>query len=67
MPKLDFRKLEPCGKCSHCGINCWAETDGKPAIWPCGVPGCPYPSNNVVMFPRSATGTSLSQIIYSGS
>jgi hypothetical protein len=67
MPKLDFRKLEPCGKCSHCGINCWSETDGNPAIWPCSVSGCPYPAGNVVAFPRSATGTSLSQIIYSGS
>lgn len=67
MSKLDFRKLEPCGKCSNCGINCWDETGEKPAIWPCGLSGCPYPSNNVVAFPSSPTGSSLSHIIYSGS
>lgn len=67
MKALDFRKLEPVGKCSHCGINCWAETNNEPAIWPCGVEGCPYPRGQVIQFPRSATGTSLAQIIYSGS
>lgn len=67
MAKLDFRKLEPCGKCPHCSINCWNETGGKPAIWPCGLEGCPYPRGNVIAFPRSETGTSLAQIVYSGS
>lgn len=28
------------GVCGVCGINCW--DNGKPAIWPCGVKGCPY-------------------------
>lgn len=67
MAKLDFRKLEPVSKCVRCGINCWAETDNKPAIWPCGVEGCPYPTSNVTQFSRSPTGSSLSHIIYSGS
>lgn len=67
MARLNFRKMQPTGKCTHCGINCWAETDNQPAIWPCGLEGCPYPRGEVVQFPKSATGTSLSQIIYSGS
>ena len=67
MARLNFRKMQPTGKCAHCGINCWAETDNQPAIWPCGLEGCPYPRGEVVQFPKSATGTSLSQIIYSGS
>ncbi len=67
MKKLDFRNLEPVSKCPTCGINCWAETDNKPAIWPCGVPGCPYPHDKAEAFESSMTGTSLGQIIYSGS
>jgi len=30
------------GVCTVCGINCWEETSGKPAVWPCGVNQCPY-------------------------
>jgi len=67
MTKLDFRKLDPAINCPTCGINCWAETDNKPAIWPCGVPGCPYPQEKYTSFESSMTGTSLGQIIYSGS
>lgn len=67
MSKLDFRKMEPTGKCPNCGINCWSETSNEPAIWPCGVPGCPYPHKPQRPFERSAVGSSLSMIVYSGS
>jgi hypothetical protein len=67
MSKLAFKKLQPCGKCSVCGINCWTETAGEPAIWPCGVPGCPYPHKPQTRFDKSPTGSSLSMIVYSGS
>ncbi len=67
MSKLDFRKMEPSGKCPNCGINCWSETNNEPAIWPCGVPGCPYPHKPQRPFERSAVGSSLSMIVYSGS
>ena len=30
------------GKCSVCTINLWSSTEGKPAIWPCNIAGCPY-------------------------
>ena len=30
------------GVCSVCNINCWDASDGKPAIFPCGVKGCPH-------------------------
>lgn len=49
--------------CKTCSINCYAEKQNEPAIWPCGVTGCPYPSRGkVVSFPLSATGSSLLQI-----
>lgn len=64
MSKLDFRNLEPVGKCSVCGINLWAETNNEPAIFPCGVPSCPYPHRESTEFERSSTGSSLSQIFY---
>lgn len=67
MSKLDFRKLDPTGKCPTCGINCWTETDNEPAIWPCGVPGCPYTQKPQPKFERSSVGSSLSMIVYSGS
>jgi|TARA_B100001971_G_C18231342_1_gene564121 hypothetical protein len=30
------------GTCAVCKINCWDASDGKPAIFPCGVKDCPY-------------------------
>ena len=42
MAKKDFGNVV--GKCSICTINLWDSTDGKPAIWPCNVNGCPYES-----------------------
>jgi hypothetical protein len=63
---LNFRQLQPTGKCPICGINCWAETQNIPAIWPCGLDKCPYPVQPSRTFARSATGSSLSQIVYSG-
>lgn len=38
MVKMNFGTKT--GTCEVCGINCW--DNGKPAIWPCGVNGCPY-------------------------
>ena len=66
MPELDFRKLEPTGKCPICDINCWAETNNEPAIWPCGLNGCPYPPRKQTRFALSSTGSSLAQITYMG-
>ena len=66
MPR-DYMKCTKTGTCTHCGINCWAETSGKPAIWPCLLEGCPYPRGEIVQFPKSATGSSMLQITYSGS
>jgi|TARA_R110000787_G_scaffold104509_3_gene211643 hypothetical protein len=28
--------------CAICNINCWDNSDNKPAIFPCGVKNCPY-------------------------
>lgn len=63
---MDFKKLQPTGKCPVCGINCWAEYNNEPAIWPCGIEKCPYTKDNVIKFDRSSTGSSLSQIFYGG-
>ena len=30
------------GVCAVCNINCWDASNGKPAIFPCGVKDCPY-------------------------
>ena len=30
------------GVCSVCDINCWDTENGLPAIWPCGILGCPH-------------------------
>ncbi len=55
--------LTKTGTCKHCGINCYAEKHGEPAVWPCGVDGCPYPPRGkVIPFAVSATGSSLLQI-----
>lgn len=40
--KGEFKNLKPIGKCPICTINLWAEYNNRPAIWPCGVNGCPY-------------------------
>ena len=63
---LDFRSLKPSGTCKVCGINCWKETNNEPAIWPCGINGCPYPHKPQTRFSLSSTGSSLAQIVYSG-
>lgn len=67
MSKPDYRNMEPTGKCSVCGINCWEKNAGEPAIWPCGVAGCPYPHRPQKPFELSVVGSSLSMIVYSGS
>ena len=55
--------LTKTGTCKNCGINCYAEKHNEPAIWPCGVEGCPYPKRGqIVNFPKSMTGSSLLQI-----
>jgi hypothetical protein len=56
------KPLTKTGTCKHCGINCWAEQGGKPAIWPCGIDDCPYPRGQVIYFPSSMTGSSMLQI-----
>ena len=56
------KTLTKTGTCKHCTINCYAESKGKPTVWPCGVEGCPYPRGEVIAFPKSATGSSLLQI-----
>lgn len=58
---------KPCltksGTCPTCGINTYAERGNEPAVWPCGVNGCPYPPRGkVIPFPLSSTGSSLLQI-----
>lgn len=37
-------ELTKTGKCAHCGINVYAETNNRPhqMAMPCNVPGCPY-------------------------
>jgi len=57
--KLDYRNMTPVGKCPKCGINCWAEHNNEPAIWPCGLDECPYPDKSMKGFDRSSTGSSL--------
>lgn len=60
---------ENTGSCSICGINLWSASDGKPAIFPCGVKGCPYEteeeqaaiSMSGALF--SEQGSSLQQLI----
>tara|TARA_R110002020_G_scaffold461740_1_gene680767 strand:- start:2378 stop:2569 length:192 start_codon:yes stop_codon:yes gene_type:complete len=38
--KKEYGKIT--GRCSVCTINCWDKTEGKPAIFPCGITDCPY-------------------------
>lgn len=64
MAKMNYRELTPVGKCKTCGINLWAEHGGEPAIWPCGVPACPYPPKPQAKIEHSAVGSSLSLPIY---
>jgi hypothetical protein len=56
------KPLTKTGTCKTCSINCYAEKGGNPAIWPCGIEGCPYPRGEVVLFTRSMTGSSMLQI-----
>jgi hypothetical protein len=39
--RIDWK---PTGKCSHCGINLYAETGNQPhkIAMPCNVSGCPF-------------------------
>ena len=65
MAKKDFGTAV--GKCEICTINCRDSTDGKPAIWPCNVKGCPYESgasqNRLSNVPfQSPTGSGIGQI-----
>lgn len=62
--KLNYRELTPTGKCKICSINLWAEHDNKPAIFPCGVPLCPYPSVAQPKLEHSQVGSSLSHTVY---
>ena len=66
MSKQEFIGKIPTGKCKVCEINCWAHTNNEPAIWPCGVDGCPYPGHAMTRFERSSMGSSLSMITYNG-
>jgi hypothetical protein len=58
------------GVCPVCDINCWDASDGKPAIFPCGVKGCPH---ETVEFQKSIaterlfsdTSSGLAQILES--
>lgn len=56
------KEMTKAGICKTCGINCWKETNGEPSIWPCGIPKCPYPRGEVIVFPQSQTGSSMAQI-----
>lgn len=64
MAKLNYRELNPTGKCKTCGINLWSEHDNKPAVWPCGVPACPYPHKPAAEIEHSAVGSSLNHTVY---
>lgn len=63
--KIDYG--DKTGSCSVCNINLWSDYDGKPAIMPCNIKGCPYEKpeeqnrdQGLEMF--SAIGSGLSQI-----
>lgn len=63
--KLKYREILPSGKCRVCGINLWAEHNNQPAphTYPCRIENCAHPSSaQIVMFPRSATGSSIAMI-----
>jgi hypothetical protein len=61
--KRDYLKCKKTGVCPTCGINCWAEHNNQPAIWPCRITGCPFPDTaKIIQFPVSSTGSSLLQI-----
>lgn len=65
MAKLNYRELQPTGKCKTCGINLWAEHGNKPAphTYPCRIAECEHPSNaKVIAFPRSITGSAIAMI-----
>lgn len=58
---------EVVGKCSICTINLWDESNGEPAIWPCGVKECPYEDSklqnqHLKVEHRGAVGSGLGQI-----
>jgi hypothetical protein len=61
MAKKNFG--ECVGKCSVCTINLWSNTDGKPAIWPCNISGCPYEDSKKQ---NRHLGEQLSSLIGSG-
>ena len=58
------------GVCPVCDINCWDTSEGKPAIFPCGVKGRPH---ETVEFQKSIgleqlfsdTSSGLAQILES--
>jgi hypothetical protein len=55
------------GKCSVCTINLWSSTEGKPAVWPCNIGGCPYEdpkkqNSHISEQLASLIGSGLSQI-----
>jgi len=58
---------EVVGKCAVCTINLWDESNGEPAIWPCGVKDCPYEDSklqnqHLKVDHRGAVGSGLGQI-----
>ena len=58
---------EVVGKCVVCTINLWDESNGEPAIWPCGVKDCPYEDSklqnqHLKVDHRGAVGSGLGQI-----
>jgi hypothetical protein len=52
------------GTCKICGINLWSASNGKPAIFPCGVASCPYELEGAqfVEHEFSNLGSSIAQL-----
>ena len=64
MARRNFGKVT--GSCSVCTINLWDSCDGKPAIFPCNLKGCPYEDasvQNKQSFDESLTSSGLSHIL----
>jgi len=52
------------GACNVCEINLWDGCGNRPAIFPCGVKGCPYETaSEQANIEFSAYGSSLAQLI----
>ena len=65
MAKKDFGTCT--GKCTVCTINLWEATNGKPAVFPCNIEGCPYEDpksqhRHIGFGMYSLTGSGLGQV-----